>query len=50
MKSGFKWSCYADSNCRPHPYQLAKVAVIECLLMLYGTFLSGKFRNQILFV
>ena len=19
---GFLWSCWADSNCRPHPYQL----------------------------
>ena len=21
---GFLWSCWADSNCRPHPYQLLK--------------------------
>ena len=21
MVTGFLWSCWADSNCRPHPYQ-----------------------------
>ncbi len=27
---GFRWSCWADSNCRPHPYQFLSA----CFLLL----------------
>ena len=36
--NGFHWSCWADSNCRPHPYQLP----FDCFLLFY---LSVSYRR-----
>ena len=30
---GAFWSCWADSNCRPHPYQKVRIRFILCPLV-----------------
>ena len=34
--SGLFWSCWADSNCRPHPYQNSLKHYILCSLSCYS--------------
>ena len=29
------WSCWADSNCRPHPYQVFRTTCLYCCLFMF---------------
>ena len=48
--NGFLWSCWADSNCRPHPYQLTKGCFFLLLVIVPCRFqsLAPQGSSQIL--
>ena len=43
MISEFSWSCWADSNCRPHPYQLIGKPETAGVQQFPGVFVMEKF-------
>ena len=40
------WSCWADSNCRPHPYQAIKCPPAVAAQGVAGVFAAKRMRSQ----
>ena len=43
---GFLWSCWADSNCRPHPYQLPWSLPAPAVQGFSAVFCPKRMRSQ----
>ena len=45
---GFQWSCWADSNRRPHPYQVIKCPPAVAAQGVAGVFAAKRMRSETL--